>query len=1456
MAAPNDIVISGGHVRETASVGSPVASFIAVDPDAGDTFTYEIVNDPSGAFRISNEPASATLYVYAEGLLDFETAPVVPVTIRVRDAAGGTFEKSFSITVTDVNEVTGTADADRLLTTAAADFVVSNDGDDLILGGPAGALPVGTRDVIRAGAGNDVFIGGAADEFASGGDGDDRLYTGGGGVAGDVLNGEAGNDLLVNTHASVATLDGGVGNDTLRLFEPAFTPGPGAVAPVRETARGGDGDDAILNVGRLDSVDAGAGNDRVELRDDQPLNNSISFTSASVTLGAGTDTVAFDSSYWTISASSTPIATVQDFLTGAGGDRIDLSGLLNGPLFAVDGDPFATGALALVQSGTDTHLVMTPPPSPYNPNATITSSTLVVFRNTDATAFTADNFVVPTGATLTAANVGPDGVLSGTRSDDVIDGGAGNDAIDGGGKGNDTLRGGAGNDEIYAGWDGPSNETIDGGDGNDRISNIGLAGVDAVDAGAGNDLVQLNWGPESTGSSTVRLGAGRDVVSVGNLGPTTFVTNIEDFAAGPNGDLVDISPVTVQLGLSSADNPFGTGHVALRQVGPDTVLSIDMDGSAGGLAPIDLIRFIGREASTFTAANFGQGFSPDGSAPSTAHETRVGTAADDLLTTPVAGGTLQGLGGNDTLLGSIFDDIIEGGDGDDLIAGNGGTDTVSGGAGNDKLNLTGTAIGGTLDGGEGDDDIEVGAFGGVPTVVDIQGGEGNDRILAYGSGAQATVDAGAGNDLIDVTLSATVTTGSGRDTLYLSNYTNSPATMRVTDFTPGAGGDVLDFGGLSFEHAWVSDGVNPFATGEARLVADGADTLVMVRVRQVVYAPQYSESIVETPVARLVGVLPSQLTADNFQFTNFDTGSVVATFDPAPFAGSVTPPTPAPALMIDGVIVPSGANYTVGIPENQTVLATLTVTNPDGGAAPIITISGPDADKVTFDPVTGLLTSIGAPNFEVPTDAGGDRSYDVLVTVTDGSTSRTYALRGETTNVDEATITSIPAGRTETFTVAEGTTAPVTTIATAHPDSAPVFYALFGADAGKFAISPTGELSFLTIPDFETAGDANGDNVYEVTVAASEAAGASAFGLVPDTRDLRITVSDVVEGPNYVTGTTASDFLMGHDGPDFISGLGGDDEIVLGAGNDRAYGGEGNDDIRPGAGNDIIYGEGGANSVSYADAAGGIWVDFNLRTVMETEGGRSLLAPAGAEFVSTDFIFDIWAVEGSAFDDRLYGSAAAEGFAPGAGNDIVYGGGGADFLAYFNALGGVWIDAQSRYVMEAAAGSDFRDGTAGVTVASNDIFIGFDNFMGSGFDDRFYGSDRDEVFAAAGGDDVVYGGGGFDAITYDRASGAVYIDLSQRYANETALVSGTVSGGTFAVSTDLFFGFEGADGSDFGDRLFGDSAANRLSGNAGDDVIYAGGSDDIISGDDALRRSRQRRHQRRCGGRPPDRRAG
>jgi len=111
-------------------------------------------------------------------------------------------------------------------------------------------------------------------------------------------------------------------------------------------------------------------------------------------------------------------------------------------------------------------------------------------------------------------------------------------------------------------------------------------------------------------------------------------------------------------------------------------------------------------------------------------------------------------------------------------------------------------------------------------------------------------------------------------------------------------------------------------------------------------------------------------------------------------------------------------------------------------------------------------------------------------------------------NVNEATvISSNGGGNSASISVNENSTV-VTTVASTDPDGAPPTYSISGgADAAFFAIdSATGALSFVTAPNYEVAGDANGDNVYEVIVAASD-------GTLSDTQALSVSISNVNEAP-------------------------------------------------------------------------------------------------------------------------------------------------------------------------------------------------------------------------------------------------------------------------------------------------------------------------------------------------------
>mgnify|MGYP000001723529 CR=1 FL=1 len=64
-----------------------------------------------------------------------------------------------------------------------------------------------------------------------------------------------------------------------------------------------------------------------------------------------------------------------------------------------------------------------------------------------------------------------------------------------------------------------------------------------------------------------------------------------------------------------------------------------------------------------------------------------------------------------------------------------------------------------------------------------------------------------------------------------------------------------------------------------------------------------------------------------------------------------------------------------------------------------------------------------------------------------------------------------------------------TTVTANDPDTSDTltFSIIGGVDAGLFSIDPvTGELTFDVAPDFESPTDNDGDNVYEVTVQASD----------------------------------------------------------------------------------------------------------------------------------------------------------------------------------------------------------------------------------------------------------------------------------------------------------------------------------------------------------------------------------
>jgi trimeric autotransporter adhesin len=200
--------------------------------------------------------------------------------------------------------------------------------------------------------------------------------------------------------------------------------------------------------------------------------------------------------------------------------------------------------------------------------------------------------------------------------------------------------------------------------------------------------------------------------------------------------------------------------------------------------------------------------------------------------------------------------------------------------------------------------------------------------------------------------------------------------------------------------------------------------------------------------------------------------------------------------------------------ENATgTVYTATGSDPESTAL-TYTLGGTDAGLFNINASSGAVTFKVSPNFEAPGDAGANNVYDITVTASDGSlSSAARAVAITVTEVNEAP--SITSGGSASF--AENATGTVYTATGSDPESTTLTYTLGGTDAGLFDINASsGAVTFKAAPDFETPGDAGANNVYDITVTASDGSLSSAA------RAVAITVTEVNEAPSITSGGSAS----------------------------------------------------------------------------------------------------------------------------------------------------------------------------------------------------------------------------------------------------------------------------------------------------------------------------------------------
>ncbi len=350
----------------------------------------------------------------------------------------------------------------------------------------------------------------------------------------------------------------------------------------------------------------------------------------------------------------------------------------------------------------------------------------------------------------------------------------------------------------------------------------------------------------------------------------------------------------------------------------------------------------------------------------------------------------------------------------------------------------------------------------------------------------------------------------------------------------------------------------------------------------------------------------------------------------------------------------SGTSATIA--ENtlaSTVVYDANVTDPDGGTA-TFSLSGVDASRFSINATTGEVRFITSPNFEAPTDVGGNNIYDIVVTANDGVNQSTRAVAIAVTNVNEGP----PAFTSGSGAFVAENTFFATVIYDANatsPNGTPLTFSISGTDAAFFNINATtGELRFNFTPDFENPADSGFDNVYNLVISASNTDASIS-------QSIAVTVTDVVDtdandfdnaGPEAAatvvnqTGTSAANSMNGSNYSDSMAG---------GGGNDTVYGHDGDDSISGGANDDLIYGQRGDDNIT-----GGTGAD----TIYGGSGNDIITEDISSSTANVNVIY------GGLGSDTITGGGNRDTIIGGLDADSLNGGNGADTFTYLTVQDG------------------------------------------------------------------------------------------------------------------------------------------------------------------------------------------
>jgi len=186
--------------------------------------------------------------------------------------------------------------------------------------------------------------------------------------------------------------------------------------------------------------------------------------------------------------------------------------------------------------------------------------------------------------------------------------------------------------------------------------------------------------------------------------------------------------------------------------------------------------------------------------------------------------------------------------------------------------------------------------------------------------------------------------------------------------------------------------------------------------------------------------------------------------------------TPAITAIADSVTTSEDTPVNVSVLANDSYLTT----------APISVTASTNGTNGTTSITNNLITYTPA------TDYNGTDTFTYTITQGDKTSTANVTVTIEAVN-DAPVLSS-----TGSFSVVEGGNS-IVSIAASDVENDSLTFTLTGTDAASFAISASGELSFVINTSFASPADVGTNNVYDITIAVSD-------GVLTTTKDFSITV--------------------------------------------------------------------------------------------------------------------------------------------------------------------------------------------------------------------------------------------------------------------------------------------------------------------------------------------------------------